>query len=177
MRDRTATPNAEPRGPAMRPLLMLDVDGVLNPFAVRPGTIPPGFARHTILGYPVLLTPRHGEWLRPMLQRFELVWATTWEHDANRLIAPIVGLPEDARVVRFGSIERIGDWKIDAVAALAGDRPLAWIDDELGSDADRWAHARPFPTLLLRSDPGVGLVRRHVRAFERFADRVAVARE
>jgi hypothetical protein len=161
---------------ASKPLLLLDVDGVFNPFAFRPGVVPPGFTEHTLDGYRVLLNPRHGEWLAPFAMRFEFAWATTWEHRANDLIAPLVGLPTDLPVIAFGEAERRGDWKLPAVTAFVGDRPLAWIDDDLGRDAEGWARARAVPTILLRADPAVGLARRHIKALERFADRLSASR-
>lgn len=161
----------QPTG-AARPLLLVDVDGVLNPFAVRRGVLPRGFTEHAILGYRVLLARHHGDWLNGLADRFELVWATTWEDDANTLIAPLVGLPTDLPVIAFPNPQATGTWKLPAVAAYVGDRPAAWIDDDLGSDAVRWRDLRTAPTLLLRCDPAVGLVRRHIKALERFADRL-----
>lgn len=67
-----------PRSHSAKPILFIDVDGVLNPFAVRPRVVPPGFTEHRIQGYRVLLTPRHGEWLLPLAERFDLVWAASW---------------------------------------------------------------------------------------------------
>src|SRR5689334_11279557 len=75
-----------------KPLLLLDVDGVLIPYAAPKQ--PDGFEQHILQGEQVWLAPHHGAWLRPLCDRFQLVWATGWEHDANRLIGPILGLPE-----------------------------------------------------------------------------------
>ena len=87
-----------------RPLLLLDVDGVLNPLGVReaPGFIPfvvddPG-AVGTV---PVLLSPEHGRWLTSLADEYQLVWATSWEGDADRLIAERVGLPRGLPFIAF----------------------------------------------------------------------------
>jgi hypothetical protein len=152
-------------------MLLLDVDGVLNPFAVRPRAVPAGFVEHAIQGYRVLLSARHGEWLTSLADRFELVWATTWESEANIEIGPRIGLPR-LPWIGFGDVEREGGWKVPAIDRFATGRPLAWIDDDIERTAEAWARNRSAPTLLLRSDPGVGLVRRHIKALERFAYRL-----
>ena len=74
-----------------KPLLLLDVDGVLIPYAAPEQPI--GFLPYMLPGEWVWLSPRHGEWLRPLHDQFQLVWATGWEHHANHLIGPILGLP------------------------------------------------------------------------------------
>jgi hypothetical protein len=157
---------------AAKPFLVIDVDGVLNPYHAPPGVVPPGFTEHTIKGYRVLLRPQDGPALAAFADRFELVWATTWEDDANRLLAPILGMPK-LPVVHFEDPTWRTDWKIPAVAAFVGDRPLAWIDDDFREDADGWAKGRPAPTLLVRPDPAVGLLSRHFRALDRFAAQLA----
>ena len=53
-------------------------------------------------------------------------------------------------------------WKLAAIDAHAGDRPLAWIDDALDERCERWAADRAAPTLLVRTDPAVGLTAGHV---------------
>ena len=46
--------------------------------------------------------------------------------------------------------------------AFAGpDRPLVWIDDDHDAACHAWATARPGPTLLVSTDPEVGLTRAH----------------
>ncbi len=68
-----------------KPLLFLDVDGVLNPVCPHPGA---GFDAHTLLGYTVLLSARHGSWLRELAGTYELVWATTWENALTLHLVP-----------------------------------------------------------------------------------------
>ena len=121
----------------MRPLLLLDFDGPLNPYRAR--VLPPGYERHEIVEgdktWEVLLNPQHGVELNALAGIFDLVWATSWEHGANRLLGPRLGLPElpvivwpDHRPVRRGS------WKTPYVAEWVGDRPFVWVDDEVGPE-------------------------------------------
>ncbi|MFC7467145.1 hypothetical protein ACFQVA_05280 [Actinomadura keratinilytica] len=86
----------------MKPLLFLDVDGPLNPYGALSAPAPPeGFHPHRMRpagwSWPepltVLLDPDHGTRLRALQRHYELVWATTWEDEANAWIAPVLGLP------------------------------------------------------------------------------------
>ena len=75
-----------------RPVLLLDVDGVLNPH----GTVkcPKGFTEYDLFPgeEPVRLSPAHGEWINELQQVFDIAWATAWNDDANRLLAPLLGI-------------------------------------------------------------------------------------
>lgn len=143
-----------------RPYLLLDVDGVLNPLCLRPpGRVPDGFTEHRLTGLRVLLAPAHGDWLRELSATYDLVWATSWAGDADRLIGPILGLPAGLPVITFGA-EQVGSTvKLPAVIAFVGDRALAWLDDQLGPDEEAWASLRRSPTLLARTEAGIGLTR------------------
>lgn len=151
-------------------MLLLDIDGVLSPDAA-PAT-PAGFVEHALGEYQVRIAQQHGEWLRSLLGEFDLVWATSWEDDANRLISPLLGLPR-LPFIEFTEGRAIGTWKLPCVVRFVGNRPCAWVDDELDSDADDWARAREIPTLLVRADPSQGLTRRQITALRRFAARVS----
>ena len=144
----------------MKPLLLLDVDGVLNPFP----ECPDGFEGHDFFpedDEPVRLARVHGEWLRELGGAFEVVWATGWGDEANSVLCPFFGLPEYAVVpmppIPFGPEE-----KVPAVAEYAGERPAAWVDDSIGEHARDWARSRLSPTLLVSVDPARGLARDHV---------------
>jgi hypothetical protein len=73
--------------------LLLDVDGVLNPFASP--ACPPGYQEFELFAgeKPVRLCAAHGDWLRELGARFQIVWATGWGAAANRVLAPRLRLP------------------------------------------------------------------------------------
>ncbi len=143
-----------------KPLLLMDVDGVLNPF---PKT-PEGFDELDFFpgeDGPVRLLRAHGEWLLELGEVYEVAWATGWGENANRFLAPHFGLPEYPVVVvpsvRFDPVE-----KVPAIDVFAGDRAAAWVDDIVTPEARTWAARRTAPTLLLEVDAAVGLVRSQV---------------
>lgn len=141
-----------------RPILLVDVDGVLNPWEAE--FCPDGYAEFEFFpGERVLLCPGHGKLLTSLARSYELVWATAWEHNANRLICPVLGLPE-LPVVEFPLSGRdLFFRKLPSVIEAVGDRPCAWIDDEHQTDHYTWAEQRAAPTLLIHIDPAVGLTR------------------
>lgn len=149
-----------------RPYLLIDVDGVLNPFGAV--VVPDGFSRHELMGYEVWLSSRHGSWLNRLATWFDLAWATTWEHHASALIAPQLGLPEDLPVIEFHRGSAYQTWKLPAVEEFVGDRPAAWIDDDLWTDAFTWAERRHAPTLLIRTTPSLGMTEQDMVRLERF---------
>jgi len=145
-----------------RPLLLVDVDGVLNPW--RAVECPPGFREYSFFpGVRVRLSEGHGELLRELASSFELVWATAWEHRANRLICPVIAIPE-LPVIEFPVPGTDFFFrKLPAVIDSVGDRPCAWIDDEHWPDHYYWARERAVPTLIVDIDPAVGLTERVAR--------------
>ena len=153
---------------AVRPLLLIDVDGVLNPLGVGPDLVPPGFVAHRLDGLRVLLAPDHGAWLASLTDEFDLVWSTSWEHDADRLIAERIGLPRGMPVISFTS-QTGWTTKLHDVIRFVGDRPVAWIDDALGEDEHEWASSRGVPTLLIQTNHRIGLTRAHVDRLREFA--------
>src|SRR4029453_4199029 len=70
----------------------------------------------------------------------------------------------DGRAV-FGS----SHWKVDAIDEYAGDRPAAWIDDNMNEECRFWAVKRSAPTLLVETQPSEGLTDEHVDGLGRWA--------
>ncbi|WP_370944550.1 HAD domain-containing protein [Amycolatopsis sp. cg5] len=161
----------------MRPLLLLDIDGPLNPFAAKPDARPPGFTEHRfrLSGWSrrkplrMWLNPGHGPALLALAERtgLELAWATTWEHRANTMIGPAIGLPS-LPVITFAGAS--SSWKYPAVARFAYERPLAWLDDDFdlypGPRDAFLAKRAQLPTELIRVNPREGLSAGHLAAVE-----------
>jgi hypothetical protein len=148
-----------------RPILLVDVDGVLNPWLAE--GCPDGFALYEFFpGERVLLSPAHGRLLTSLGSAFELVWATAWEHQANELITPVLAMPE-LPVIEFPLSDDLQFRKLPAVIRAVGNRPCAWIDDEHQPDHYTWARKRDVPTLIIDIDPAVGLT---TDVAERLAD-------
>lgn len=150
------------------PLLLLDVDGVLNPFAAP--ACPPGYQEYEFFPgeEPIRLSAAHRIWLQELAARFQIVWATGWGANANRLLAPFLQLPQ-LPVIGLPPAPFAPRDKVPAVAAFAGDSPLAWIDDALAPEAHAWASERHAPTLLIDIDPAEGLTRPTVEQCLRWA--------
>ncbi len=141
-----------------RPLLFVDVDGVISLFGFEPQTRPEG--RFEIVdGIAHFLSATAGEHLRQLGDRFEPVWCTGWEEKANEYLPHALGLPEPFPHLTFerNPGRKHAHWKLDAIETYAGTRPLAWIDDAHDDACAAWATARSTPTLLVTTAPAIGL--------------------
>jgi hypothetical protein len=146
-----------------KPLLLVDVDGVISLFGFSSDERPPGVFL-TVDGIPHLLSQRAGQHLRVLAPAFELVWCTGWEEKADEYLPLALGLPAGLPHLRFdGTPGQDRHWKLDAIDDLAGaERPVAWIDDDHRGCED-WADERPGATLLLTTAPEVGITDAHVQ--------------
>ena len=155
-----------------KPLLLLDVDGPINPAGqmtkhgtlvskLRAGEEPFWYELHHLkpTGWdesdtlPAWISAEMGSMIAGLQDVFQLVWCTAWEHEANRLLSPLLGLPTDLPVIEFpaGAMRsewakrHLGSWKTPHILAWlkangldADGTPLPWVwaDDEVRK-ADR----------------------------------------
>lgn len=151
-----------------KPYLLLDVGGVLSPYGLTP---PSDFSEREIGGFWVVWTDRHVNRIERLTKQFELIWATTWEQYANQALCPALQIDPlpFIKFVRGQTQTR----KLDSVKEFVGDRPAAWIDDDLYDDARSWAaeRNRNVPTLLVQTTPSIGFTDEHVDELLDFARR------
>lgn len=105
-----------------------------------------------------------------LAERFELVWASGWEDKANFYLPQLLGLPELPHV-SFDIEARSGGahWKLAGLEAFAGERAIAWVDDNFDESCYEWAEWRATPTLLVPTEPHLGLEEGHVEALNAWA--------
>jgi hypothetical protein len=161
-----------------KPLLLVDVDGVISLFGFDPAR-PPAGRFEMVDGIAHFLSASAGEHLRVLADDFELVWCTGWEEKANEYLPGALGLPGSLPHLIFDPCERpaSAQWKVAGIDAhVEPTRPIAWVDDAFDERCAAWAEARPAPTLLVQTDPRVGLDAEHVDRMLAWARRFAVSR-
>jgi hypothetical protein len=157
----------------IRPLLLVDVDGVISLFGFEAATPPPGRLA-LVDGVPHLLSIQTAERLKVLQEGFDCAWCTGWEERADELLPFVVDAPRGSPHVPIDASAGpgrsvAGHWKLAAIDRFAGrDRPLAWIDDAHDDACHAWAQARPGPTLLVTTDPAVGLTDEDADALRAF---------
>jgi hypothetical protein len=157
---------------ASRPLLLIDVDGVISLFGFDP-VRPPAGRFQLVDGIAHFLSGTAGACLVELMEAFELVWCTGWEAKANDYLPFVLGLPGPLPHVTFDGLHRpAAHWKLAGIDAYVGaGRPLAWVDDAHDERCTAWAGARTAPTLLLATDAAIGLTEQHVGRLLAWAQR------
>jgi Swiss Army Knife RNA repair-like protein len=167
---------------AQKPILFLDVDGVISLFGFREGYglasgnapfegCPPG-SLHSINGVIHYISTGCAAHLERLGERYELVWASGWEDTANEYLPHLLGLPGDLPCLTFDGRVRAGaaHWKIEAIDEYADGRPLAWIDDNVDDSCRLWAAERAAPTLIIETVRHEGMHDEHVELLMQWAD-------
>lgn len=148
----------------MRPIILLDVDGVLN--ALHPPFRAPDtwndWQQAEIEGFTITYSPEMGR--RLLALEADIHWLTTWEHMANKYISPLLGFPEFPVVEREEFDKTHTWWKSGAAELFMFSnlgRPMLWIDDDISygevHDELNWCHAWDSPILTVCPDPRKGL--------------------
>jgi hypothetical protein len=137
---------------AEKPLLFLDVDGVIN----VPGADDEGEYVQTGNGFPAWIPYGTKERVHGLMKHFDIVWATAWFGAAHGAFKEVLDLPEESwPYIAWTNL------KLPWIIKYAGDRPWAWADDDIQFELDDmgWDRDRMLPsnTLLQDIDEKVGL--------------------
>lgn len=177
------------------PVLLLDVDGVINACTRKPD---PNAWEHWQTGeaaasgrvWPITWSPEVVKFLTALHDsgQVEIRWHTTWQQDAQR-IADLTGLPKFpvAHAPEFlaGSQEAAAAiledrrpvwWKLPAAERVVAEegRPLIWIDDDISDELWRVGGMAyqigtvDAPALLVCPNARTGLAPKHLRAMSSF---------
>ncbi|GID28345.1 hypothetical protein [Paractinoplanes brasiliensis] len=135
------------------PVLLLDLDGVLNPFAAP--RCPDSYQERVLFDgeEPVRFCAAHGGWIRELAAVGDLWWATGWGENANELYLPLLGV-EALPVVQFPLAPFEPEFKVPAVVPQSGSMTITRRRDAAGPPLG--AHRRYWWRLIPRS---VGLAR------------------
>lgn len=144
-------------GGSNQPLLFLDVDGTLLPYRATASSVSKvDWSTWQQPSNPILsrLTRSLGD--RLLALGCELMWATGWGEDANRVLAPILGLPQLPVVTlpEYPNGDYYDDelhWKTRTLVSLAAGRSFIWIDDEIRQQDRTWVCGNHPGRALLRA--------------------------
>ncbi|MHB1599687.1 MAG: HAD domain-containing protein [Acidimicrobiales bacterium] len=174
----SSTPSCPGGQQSQRPLILLDVDYVVNRFPPLE-TLPrrddefEDLRETRASGFPITYSPEMGRRLAAL--EGDIYWLTTWEAGglANAEIAPIFGwdpLPTIARADHDEKAGWDGWWKSSAAQEIVTQhrRPFVWLDDELQAARKHgqiaWLRRCDVPHLLI--SPELGLLPRHLDEIE-----------
>jgi hypothetical protein len=167
----------------MKPLLLVDVDGVLNCFG---SMWTPEYEERTFMPvltkdgrFSIRINKETPERLARLTEVFEPVWATAWMGDAHPFFCGPCELGEAWEHIAFtgwhGNLVSGSCWKrpwVEQWLEQHGDRPAAWLDDDLHADDIAWAESRcreGKPTLVVKTEPSRGLTRVEEKALMAWA--------
>lgn len=156
----------------MAALILLDVDGVLNP----------SVSSDRALGsHRLMLEPEREELVHRLAAVGTIVWATTWPPKLTSVLADDLGLPAGTEAIVFGGglprdprfpgqtgkLQPVAVWLERAGERLDIDA-VVWIDDNLRGDAVDWAREQEIPFHLVVPESATGLTADEVAGAEAF---------
>lgn len=142
----------------MKPVLAVDVDGVISLFGFDEPPAREQAQFQLVDGIMHCISLAAGARLRRLAAHYELVWATGWEDRANDHLPQMLGL-DQLPFLSFDGTARFGSahWKLGPLDEYCRGRAMAWIDDNLDESCYEWARGRREPTLLVPTEPDLGL--------------------
>jgi len=161
-----------------RPVIYLDVDGVLNAFSMWRFTQPKDCYTdfeeyHNIYEESVMLSKHMARDLHNLSIYADVMWLTYWLEAAPQRLAPALGLPDWDWI----------DWEPTKHEALIEDqllnpRPFVWIDDDEITDKTSWllkerldTLSKPPAHLLIRPSARTGIKPSEMQTVEEFVRR------
>ena len=156
----------------MAALILLDVDGVLNPSVV---------SDRAAGGHRLVLDEDRAALVARLAAIGTIVWATTWPPELTSVLARDLHLPEGTGAIVFrgglprdprfpgqtGKLQPVAVWLEQARERQPIDA-VVWIDDNLREDAFAWAAEQDTPFHLVRPDSAEGLTSDEVAGAEEF---------
>jgi hypothetical protein len=172
-----------------RPVVALDLDGVLNPTVRRSGLVAhrvtlvdedlpaTPFVRRSPLGDDLEVTVHVSErlsgWVDALREYADVVWASTWEHLADEVYAPLLGIADLGHLSHLDVAPEPGEdasqWKARALHQRFAGRPICWVDDHAAAFRDRRWH--DADTLVVVPDARIGIVAEDRSRIEAFVAR------
>lgn len=156
-----------------KPILLLDVDGVLNAVTDTDPKTWTDWQIDRANGFGIRWSPSMIAALTRISERVEMRWLTTWWDMTERL--DFLGLPPmEVANTREEYLSRASWWKLPvAQRVYAEGRPVIWIDDDLSYDKEalEWGRSLPTGTLLGISPTTFrGLEPTHIAVIEDWLD-------
>lgn len=162
-----------------KPLLLIDVDGVLNVINRSQNTKVYNMFRSES-GFWIRFRHELANWLDKLIDHYAPVWCTMWDHNANTELADKLDLPWLPYVPCWDGQDDVAEWndmlvhtKVPCIDKYVQDMPFAWIDDLFLKGDHAWASWRDdnlAPTKLMPIDPRMGLLEHHVNKLIAWAE-------
>ena len=149
----------------MKPLLVLGTRGVVSPVGEHP---PEHYRMVDLIDKAAWGSKQTGRRARALSRVFETVWCSRCGDEIN-LFGAVLGIPAFDPLEISDEPEHNSDDFLDAVRERAHGRPCAWVSAFHGGETLKWAAERQQPTLLVGTDPAVGLTESEMKKLVSFS--------
>lgn len=145
----------------MKPILFLDVDGVINACSQKVTDCVTFKAE----GFTIRIRHHVPDCIRRLAEVYEVVWMTTWRDKAGPAFAHRIGLTGDEPYVPWDHM------KIPALLQWACDRAFAFVDDDAEWELRRLGRSCDnIGGLIITPDVKVGLTEEHTKELLAYAE-------